>query len=228
MRRKKLHVFPLNMNVCLEWHVRMLSSFSSIWGFWESLHLEGRTQNEICLRVPVISRWEDCLCSSFDSSPSSTVCGRGCAFSTSFRSWRLPSLRREAMTATRCTTSNSEQYDQMILCRCLELARSMMSRTLSSETSRWPPSQTESTHAYIVFIKTHHLIILISSALDFWTEPAPGRTTDINIPPEGLASVKVMSLIPCFLQLISYFDILTAVDNRTVMFDLLHFKQKYI
>merc|ERR1712212_731027 len=32
---------------------------------------------------------------------------------------------------------------------------------------------------------------MTSNALDFWTEPAPGRTTDINIPPEGLASVKV-------------------------------------
>merc|ERR1711936_149991 len=31
---------------------------------------------------------------------------------------------------------------------------------------------------------------MTSNALDFWTEPAPGRTTDINIPPEGLASVK--------------------------------------
>lgn len=31
---------------------------------------------------------------------------------------------------------------------------------------------------------------MTSNALDFWTEPAPSRTTDINIPPEGLASVK--------------------------------------
>merc|ERR1712130_579419 len=31
---------------------------------------------------------------------------------------------------------------------------------------------------------------MTSNALDFWTEPAPGKTTDINIPPEGLASVK--------------------------------------
>merc|ERR1711934_236539 len=31
---------------------------------------------------------------------------------------------------------------------------------------------------------------MTSNALDFWTEPAPGRTTDINIPPEGLPSVK--------------------------------------
>merc|ERR1712045_867915 len=31
---------------------------------------------------------------------------------------------------------------------------------------------------------------MTSNALDFWTEPAPDRTTDINIPPEGLASVK--------------------------------------
>merc|ERR1712154_401886 len=80
----------------------------------------------------------------------STVCGTGCVFSTFFPSWRLPSLRREATMATRCS----------------ELGHLMMSRTLSSET------------------------FTTSTALDFWTEPAPGRTTDINIPPEGLASVK--------------------------------------
>jgi len=31
---------------------------------------------------------------------------------------------------------------------------------------------------------------MTSNALDFWREPAPGQTTDINIPPEGLDAVK--------------------------------------
>merc|ERR1711963_1350970 len=31
---------------------------------------------------------------------------------------------------------------------------------------------------------------MTSNALDFWREPAPGKTTDINIPPEGLDAVK--------------------------------------
>merc|ERR1712012_1130379 len=31
---------------------------------------------------------------------------------------------------------------------------------------------------------------MTSNALDFWREPAPGQTTDINIPPEGLDAFK--------------------------------------
>ena len=48
---------------------------------------------------------------------------------------------------------------------------------------------------------------MIPSALDFWTEPAPGRTTDINIPPEGLASVKVAKIFDVWNICPSYFDI---------------------
>ena len=104
----KTKFYPLHLFVCLEWNVQMFSSFSLIWGFWKCLHLEEKTQNETCLRVLVISCYAGKIISglTLDNSHGSAVRGWGCVFSTSFPSWRLPSLRREATTATRCSTWN--------------------------------------------------------------------------------------------------------------------------
>ena len=112
-----------------------------------------------CLCVPVISCWEDYLCSLVwrHNSHRSAICGRGCAFYTFFHSWQLPSLRRKAMTATRCRTlKNMTSW----LCRCSELDQLTMSPTLSSETSRWPPSP-KPTNAYIFFMTTLPLIQIL-------------------------------------------------------------------